>query len=76
MADYEQYYRKSITALTELIRQKRDVPTEKEWNHLAGTDNYLTSQSLGFIAQAKFSEICKKIYREIQKQNKKEKMKQ
>lgn len=76
MADYEQYYRTSITALTELIRQKRDVPTEKEWNHLAGTDNYLTSQSLGFIAQAKFSEICKKIYREIQKQNKKEKMKQ
>ena len=51
----------------------KEVPTEKEWNHLAGTDNYLTSHSLGFIAQTKFSEICKKIYKEIQKQNKKEK---
>lgn len=68
MANYEQYYQKSITALTELIRGKKQVPTEKEWNHLAGTDNYLTSQSLGFIAQAKFSEICKKIYKELQKQ--------
>ena len=76
MANYEQYYQKSIMALTKLIKEKKDVPTEKEWNHLAGTDNYLTSQSLGFIAQAKFSEIFKKIYREIQKQNKKEKMKQ
>lgn len=76
MANYEQYYQKSITALTELIKERKDVPTEKEWNHLAGTDNYLTSQSLGFIAQAKFSEICKKIYKEVQKQNKKEKVKQ
>lgn len=75
MAEYEQYYQKSITALTKLIREKKEVPTEKEWNRLAGTDNYLTSQSLGFIAQTKFSEICKKIYKETQKQSKKEKMK-
>ena len=75
MADYEQYYQKSIMALTELIKKRKDVPTEKEWNHLAGTDSYLTSQSLGFIAQAKFSELCKKIYKEIQRQNKKEKVK-
>jgi len=75
MADYEKYYQESITALTNLIKEKKDTPTEKEWNHLAGTDNYLTSQSLGFIAQIKFSELCKKIYKEIQKQNKKEKVK-
>ncbi len=75
MADYEQYYQKSITALTNLIKEKKEVPTEKMWNRLAGMENYLTSQSLGFIAQAKFSELCKKIYKEIQKQNKKEKIK-
>ena len=75
MANYEQYYQKSIMALTNLIRENKGVPTEKEWNRLAGTDNYLTSQSLGFIAQTKFSELCKKIYKEIQKQNKKEKVK-
>lgn len=76
MANYEQYYQKSITALTKLIKEKKEVPTEKEWNHLAGIDNYLTSQSLGFIAQAKFSEICRKIYKEIQKQSKEEKIRQ
>ncbi len=75
MSSYEQYYQTSIMALTNLIKEKKEVPTEKEWNHLAGTNNYLTSQSLGFIAQTKFSELCKKIYKEIQKQNKKEKVK-
>lgn len=74
MAGYEQYYQKSIMALTELIRKRKMPPTEKEWNHLAGADNYLTSQSLSFIAQAKFSEICKRIYKEVQ-QSKKEKIK-
>ena len=45
---------------------------EKIWNHLAGTDNYLTSQSLAFIAQTKFSELCKKIYKEIQKEKRRD----
>ncbi len=73
MADYEQYYQKSIEALTQLIEEKREVPTEKVWNTLAGEKDYLTSQSLGFIAQMKFPELSKKIYKEIQKQKKKEK---
>ena len=59
MANYEQYYQKSMTALPELIKERKKFH-RKEWNHLAGTDNYLTSQSLGFIAKAKFSEICKR----------------
>ena len=75
MSSYEQYYQKSIKALMDLIREQKRLPTEKTWNHLAGTDNYLTSQSLGFIAQAKFSELCKRIYKEVQKENKKEKVK-
>ncbi len=72
MADYEQYYQKSIEGLTELIKENREIPTEKVWNRLAGEKDYLTSQSLGFIAQMKFPELCKKIYKDIQKQNKKE----
>lgn len=75
MADYEKYYQKSIEALTQNIRQNKEVPTEKVWNRLAGEKGYLTSQSMGFISQMKFSELCKKIYKEIQKQNKKEKNK-
>jgi len=75
MADYEQFYQTSIKALEEWIIENKDVPTEKVWNRLAGTEGYLTSQSLGFISQMKFAELCKKIYKEIQKQNKKEKNK-
>lgn len=73
MTDYEQYYQKSLEALTNLIKDKREIPTEKAWNRLAGDNGYLTSQSLGFIAQMKFPELCKKIYKEVQKQKKKEK---
>lgn len=73
MADYEQYYQKSIEALTLLIKEKKEIPTEKDWNRMAVEKGYLTSQSIGFIAQAKFPQLCKTIYKEIQKQIKKEK---
>lgn len=72
MADYKEYYQKSMEALKTLIKEKREIPTEKLWNQIAGKEGYLTSQSLGFISQIKFPELCKKIYKEIQKQNKKE----
>lgn len=70
MSNYEKYYQNSIEALTQWIKENKDVPTEKIWNHLAGEKGYLTSQSLGFISQMKFAELCKKIYKDIQKRNK------
>ena len=70
MANYEQYYQKSIEVLTELIKGKKEIPTEKAWNKIAGKDGYLTSQSMAYISQMKFPELCKKIYKEIQQQNK------
>ena len=73
MTDYEKYYQTSIEVLTKIIKEQKKVPTEKSWNRLAGNGGYLTSQSLGFISQTKFSELCKNIYKEIQ--NKKEKNK-
>lgn len=73
MADYKQYYQDSIEALTQIIKEKREIPTEKVWNRIAGKEGYLTSQSLGFISQIKFPELCKKIYKETQKESKKEK---
>lgn len=66
MTDYEQYYQKSIDALTQLIKKEKKVPTEKVWNRLAGKEGYLTSQSLGFISQNKFHELCKNIYKKMQ----------
>lgn len=73
MTDYEQYYQESLSELTQLIQEKREIPTEKAWNRLAAEKGYLTSQSLGFIAQLKFPELCKKIYKETQKNQKEKK---
>ena len=75
MADYEQYYKKSIEELRKLIEEKKEIPTERIWNKIAEEKGYLTSQSLGYIAQIKFPELCKKIYKEMQKQKKEEKKK-
>lgn len=72
MADYEQFYQTSVKALEQWIVENKDVPTEKLWNKMAGSKGYLTSQSLGFISQMKFAKLCKKLYKNIQAQNKKE----
>lgn len=73
MANYEEYYQTSIEALTKLIRDTKKTPTEKIWNSIAIEKDYLTSQSLGFIAQEKFPDLCKRIYKESMKQKKEKK---
>lgn len=72
MANYEQFYQRSMEALTEYIEKNMDVPTEKEWNKMAIEKDYLTSQSIGYISNMKFPEICKKIYKELRKKRKEE----
>ncbi len=73
MANYEEHYQKSIDALTKLIQEKKEIPTEKEWNILAGENGYLTSQSLKFITDDKFQDLCRRIYKEYKKQEKEKK---
>ena len=73
MADYQEYYEKSISVLTNYIKEKKEIPTEKIWNKIAGAQGYLTGQSLGYISQMKFPDLCKSIYKEIQRQGKEEK---
>lgn len=67
MADYEKYYERSIEALTKHIEETKIVPTEKNWNKMAISQNYLTSQSLGYLSGIKFPELCKRIYKQTQK---------
>ena len=67
MANYEQYYEKSLKELTKYIENNKTIPTEKVWNDMAFESNYLTSQTLGYMAGLKFPELCKKIYKQIQK---------
>ncbi|MCI9178044.1 MAG: hypothetical protein HFJ28_05750 [Clostridia bacterium] len=67
MSVYEQYYKESIQALTKYIEENKAMPTEKTWNKMAVSKNYLTSQSLGYLSGLRFPDLCKKKYREIQK---------
>ena len=71
MANYEQYYEKSLQTLTKYIQENKCVPTEKVWNKIAFDCNCLTSQSVSYIAGLKFPELCKKIYKQIQKKKEK-----
>ena len=71
MANYEEYYKESIEVLTKYITENKIVPTEKEWNKIAIKNNYLTSPTIGYISGVKFLELCKKIYKEMRKEEKK-----
>ena len=68
MTNYEQYHKKSIEALTQYIMENKAMPTEKVWNKLASKNDYLTSQSLGYLSGIKFSDLCKDIYKKYKKE--------
>ncbi len=70
MADYEKYYEESMEALTQYIQEHKAMPTEKIWNKLAVEKGYLTSQSVGYLSGVKFPELCKKIYKQVQRKEK------
>lgn len=70
MANYEEYYHKSMEALTKHIEQTRTIPTEKIWNQIAIKNDYLTSQSIGYLSGTKFPDLCKKIYKQTNKKKK------
>lgn len=70
MSDYREFYEQSIKALTAYIENNKEVPTEKVWNRLAVGQDYLSSQTIGYLTGMKFPDLCKKIYKEVQKKKK------
>lgn len=70
MANYEEFYQKSIEELTKYIKENKLIPTEKVWNKLAFKNENLTSQSLSYLSGMKFSDLCKELYQNIQKEKK------
>ncbi len=70
MADYREFYEKSMKALTAYIENNKEMPTEKVWNRLAIGQDYLSSQTIGYLSGMKFPDLCKKIYKDIQKNKK------
>lgn len=59
------YYSKSLKALRWYIEQRGKTITEIEWNRLAFKENYLSSETIGYISKIKFNKLCKNILKEI-----------
>ena len=69
MAEMENndYYNKSLKALIEYIEQEKKTITEVEWNRYAVKNNYLASETMGYLSKTKFHKLCKSILKEIKK---------
>lgn len=50
------YYEKSIDGLKEYINKYNKKPSIKEWNKYARDNNYLSSESMGYIGNVKFND--------------------
>jgi hypothetical protein len=67
MAEIEEsdYYSKSIKALEAYIKQENKTITEVEWNRLAFKNNYLSSETIGYLSKTKFNKLCKSILKSL-----------
>lgn len=70
MAEIENndYYSKSIKALKEYIERENKTITEVEWNRLAFKNNYLSSETIGYLSKIKFNKLCKNILKDLKKE--------
>lgn len=47
-------YIKSIERLKKYIQESSQIPTKEEWNKIAKTEGYLSSESMKYIGNIKF----------------------
>ena len=67
MSNYEQYYKKTVDALKQYIKENKKIPTEKVWNKIAAEKELLTSQTLSYLSGTKFQNLCEELNSNIQK---------
>ena len=60
-------YNITIDELKKYIKKYNKRPNEKEWNKFAVKNNYLSSESIGYICGIVFKKLCRKIIKEIKK---------
>lgn len=61
------YYNDSFNALTKYIKVNENNPSEIRWNKYAIENNYLSSQTIGYIYGEGFNKLCKEIRKELKK---------
>lgn len=60
-------YNITIEALKKYIKDNKKRPNEKEWNKYAIKNNYLCSESIGYICGIGFNKLCRQIIKKIKK---------
>lgn len=43
------------------IKTLKAIPTTKEWNVIAKYENYMSAESIEYISQKNFNEVCTEI---------------
>lgn len=61
----QSYYNNSFNALIEYIKLNECNPSETKWNRYAVKNNYLSSQTMGYIYGNGFNRLCKEIRKEL-----------
>lgn len=61
------YYKKSIDALVEYMKNNEKNPSEKCWDKFAICNNYLSSKTIGYISGMGFNTFCRNVRKEINK---------
>ena len=52
-----EFYEKSLQKIKKLLKN----PTEREWNTIAKLEGYLSSESIKYISNMSFQELCQKV---------------
>ena len=61
-------YNITIVALKDYIKKTNKRPNEKLWNQFAIQNNYLSSESIGYISGIGFNKLCRELIKKVNKE--------
>lgn len=61
------YYDESIYALLEYMENNEKNPSEKRWDKIAISNQYLSSKTIGYISGIGFNKFCRNLRKQINK---------
>ena len=62
------YYDESIYALIEYMKNNEKNPSEKRWDKIAISNEYLSSKTIGYVSGIGFNKLCRNLRKQINKE--------
>ena len=62
------YYDESIYALIEYMKNNEKNPSEKKWDQIAISNEYLSSKTIGYVSGIGFNKLCRNLRKQINKE--------